>query len=293
MKAQARTVSWPSNPVIDGVKGKFVFAQINHMAIISPAYSFLEKFYEAVFGLKPSQKIRPGSAATIGDGYVGLNLIPRRDGYVGGIDHFGMVVDDVEPVLERMKRKHKNATIVKRPSARPFAAYSGHDPDGNVFDLAQKKEDTRKEVYAEIAGGGWAQDRYVNKFAIRTPNAEECAEFYRDVFELEPVNRKSCTAGYCLTDGRVTLAVLPWSIPAFEGMSVKRPGPDHIGFHVENLDAFKARVAEVAGMNPYLAGVPLGGSLESDVRKRFFAGQASGKWQMSDPDGNWIDITDD
>jgi len=113
------------------------------------------------------------------------------------------------------------------------------------------------------------------------------------VFELEPVNRKPGTAGYCLTDGRVTLAVLPWSIPVFEGMSVKRPGPDHIGFHVENLDAFKARVAEVAGMNPYLAGVPLGGSPESDVRKRFFAGQASGKWQMSDPDGNWIDITDE
>jgi len=270
-----------------------MFAQINHVALISHQYNTLGKFYEAVFGLKSSAKGRPASAITIGDGYVGLNLIPRRDGYVEGIDHFGMVVDDVEPVLERMRRKHKNAAIVKRPSARPFAAYSGHDPDGNVFDLAQKKEDTRKEVYAEIAGGGWAQDRYVNKFAIRTPNAEECAEFYRDVFELEPVNRKSGTAAYCLTDGRVTLAVLPWSIPVFEGMSVKRPGPDHIGFHVENLDAFKARVAEVAGMNPYLAGVPLGGSPESDVRKRFFAGQASGKWQMSDPDGNWIDITDE
>src|SRR5437867_11557821 len=138
-----------------------------------------------------------------------------------------------------MKRKHKNATIVKRPSARPFAAYSSHDPDGNVFDLAQKKEDTRKEVYAEIAGGGWARDRYVNKFAIRTPNAEECAEFYRDVFEFEPVYRKPGMAAYCLTDGRMTLAILPWSIPVFEGMSIKRPGPDHIGFHVENLDAFK------------------------------------------------------
>src|SRR5215831_4755920 len=267
-----------------------MFAQINHMAIISPHYPTLEKFYSAVFGLKPSKRQRPGAAATCGDGYVGLNLIPCRDGYVGGIDHFGMVVDDVGPVLERMQKKHKKANIVKRPSARPFAAYSGHDPDGNVFDLAQKKEDTRKEVYAEIAEEGWAQDRYFNKFAIRTPNAEECAEFYTDVFELEPVRGKP---GFCLTDGRVTLALLPWAIPAFEGMSIKRPGPDHFGFHVESLDAFKARVAEVAGMNPYLAGVPLGGSLESDVRKRFFAGQASGKWQMSDPDGNWIDIADE
>ena len=40
------------------------------------------------------------------DGYVGMQIIPRRDGYVGGIDHFGMVVDDVNVVLERMQKKH-------------------------------------------------------------------------------------------------------------------------------------------------------------------------------------------
>jgi len=187
-----------------------MFAQINHVAIISHQYNTLGKFYEAVFGLKSSAKGRPASAITIGDGYAGLNLIPRRDGYVGGIDHFGMVVDDVEPVLERMKRKHKNAANREAASARPFAAYSGHDPDGNVFDLAQKKEDTRKEVYAEIAGGGWAQDRLHQQIRDPHAQAEECAEFYRDVFELEAVSRKSGTAAYCLTDGRVTLAILPW-----------------------------------------------------------------------------------
>src|SRR4029077_4941909 len=145
-----------------------MFAQINHTAIISHQYPMLGKFYEAVFGLKYSS-FRIVDAPIYADGYVGMQIIPRRDGYVGGIDHFGMVVDDVEPVLERMKRKHKNAAIVKRPSARPYAAYSGHDPDGNVFDLAQRKNDTRKEVYAEIAGGAAssnsAQDRYINKFA--------------------------------------------------------------------------------------------------------------------------------
>ena len=182
---------------------------------------------------------------------------------------------------------------MKRPSARPFAAYSGHDSDGNVFDLAQKKADTRKEVYAEIATQGWAQDRYFNKFAIRTPNAEQCAEFYADVFELQPVNRRNASPGYHLTDGRVTLSILPWSIPVFEGMSIKRPGPDHVGFHVENLAAFKAHVAEIAGANPYLAPMPLGGSPESEVRKRFFQTNATGKWQIGDPDGNWIDITDE
>ena len=95
---------------------------------------------------------------------------------------------------------------MKRPSTRPFAAYSGHDPDGNVFDLAQKKNDTRLDLYAQQANGSGTHERYINKFAIRTPNAEQCAEFYADVFELQPVNRKTDAPGYHLTDGRITLS---------------------------------------------------------------------------------------
>jgi catechol 2,3-dioxygenase-like lactoylglutathione lyase family enzyme len=268
-----------------------MFAKINHMATISPNYPMLGKFYEAVFGLKTSGKTSPLGSVVYGDGYVGLNILPKRDGYVGGLDHFGMEVDDCEKVLARMKAKHPKANIVKRPSTRPFAAYSGHDPDGNVFDLAQKKNDTRSDIYADQAGEGWHQDRYLNKFAIRTPNAEQCADFYMDVFELEPDNKKKSVPGYHLTDGHVTLSILPWSIDIFEGMSIKRPGPDHIGFHVENLEAFEADVKRVAGMNPYLAPVPLGGSRESDVRKALFQKNATGKLQMTDPDGMWIDVS--
>src|SRR5579863_9630435 len=201
-----------------------MFAQINHMAIISPRYPLLGKFYEAVFGLKPASTSRPAAAITIGDGYTGLNLIPRRDGYLEGIDHFGMVVDEIAPVRERVQRKFKSANLVIRPSARPFAALSGHDPDGNIFDLAQRRGDTRKEIYADIAREGWAQDRYLNQFAIRTPNAERVAEFYSEVFELKPLNERNGD-GWHLTDGRVTLSILSWSPRNFEGMPVKRRGP--------------------------------------------------------------------
>jgi catechol 2,3-dioxygenase-like lactoylglutathione lyase family enzyme len=269
-----------------------MFAQLNHMAIISPQYPMLGKFYEAVFGLKVADTGRTSIAVSVGDGYVGMTIIPQFDGYVGGLDHFGIVVDDVELVEDRLKRKHPDSAIVKRPSGRPFAAYSGHDPDGNVFDLAQKKQDTRADIYAEQASQARHQDRYINKFALRTPNAERCAEFYAELFDLSPVNN-AAAPGHHLTDGRVTLSILPWSIPIFEGMSIKRPGPDHFGFHVENLDAFKADLDRVAGANPYLAPVPRGGSKESDVRKRFFEASASGKLQITDPDGVWIDVTDE
>jgi len=270
-----------------------MFAQINHMAIISPNYPMLGKFYEAVFGLKLADTGRTSLAVSVGDGYVGMTIIPQFDGYIGGLDHFGIVVDDVDVVLVRMRRKHSEANIVKRTSGRPFAAYSGHDPDGNVFDLAQKKEDTRSDIYAEQASQAWHQDRYVNKFALRTQNAERCAEFYADVFELKPVNRKNAAPGYHLTDGRVTLSILPWSIPIFEGMSIKRPGPDHIGLKVESIDALKKSIVAVVGGCTYLAPIPIGGNKEAEARKALLAASTTGKFQLADPDGNWIDVTDE
>jgi len=110
---------------------------------------------------------------------------------------------------------------------------------------------------------------------------------------LQPLNNASEADGWHLSDGRVTLSILPWSIPMFENMSIKRPGPDHIGFKVENLEVFKAHMTAVAGSNPYLAPMPLGGSKEADARRNFLARSATGKMQIADPGAVWIDITDE
>jgi len=268
-------------------------AQINHMAMNSPNWPMMAKFYEGVFGLRTSGKTsRPLNGLSVGDGYVGLNINPLRDGYVGGLDHFGMKVNSIEESRARMQKKFPRANIVKRPSTRPFAQYSGHDPDGNVFDLAEHTSKLN-EIYADQAEKSWAQDRYLNKFAIRTPNAAECAEFYHEVFGLQLANKPANGDGFYLTDGRVTLAILPWSIPIFENMSIKRPGPDHIGFKVANIDTFKQHLAACGGSNPYLAAMPLGGSKESDARRDFLARSCTGKMQIADPGAVWIDITDE
>ena len=37
----------------------------------------------------------------------------------------------------------------------------------------------------------------------------------------------------------------------------------------------------------------MGGSPESNVRRDFLKKSATGKWQMTDIDGNWLDITDE
>jgi len=193
-------------------------------------------------------------------------------------------------VLVRLEKKWPGAGIVKRPSTRPFAAYSGHDPDGNIFDLAQKKDDTRSNMYAQSAAESWNQERYLNKFAIRTLNVDKVADFYMDVFELQPTNKESELPAQHLTDGRVCLSLMPWSIDLFEGMSIKRQGPDHIGFKVESIAAVKAEVKKAQDWNQYLAPVQLGGSKEADARKALLARAATGGYQLADPDGNWVDI---
>jgi hypothetical protein len=62
---------------------------------------------------------------------------------------------------------------------------------------------------------------------------------------------------------------------------------------VESIEAFKRHVETTAGMNPYVAPMRLGGSKESDARRAFLAAQAGGKFQMADPGGVWIDVTDE
>ena len=263
-----------------------MIARINHVAIISHQYPILGKFYQSLYGMKPGDS-PPESAVSYGDGNVGLQILPRRDGYIAGLDHFGMLVDDIAEV-ERRLRKYDGANMVKRPSSRPFAAYSANDPDGNHFDLAEQSSNL-KEVYSL---GGWDAERYINLFAIRTIHVERIAEFYQDVFELTPTG-KGGDAGYSLSDGRVTLRLLPWDMRNFEGMAIKRSGPEHFGFHVEDVEAFKSDAAQLAGANTMLAPVPLGGSAESDVRRRLFESGAQGKFQLTDPDGIWTDVTDE
>ena len=99
-----------------------MFAKLNHLAITSDRYAINAKFYEAVFGMKTSSKPRPARAVPVGDGQIGLNNIPRREGRRSGLDHFGFEVTDLELALDRIRKFDPKLEFVKRPSQRPNAA---------------------------------------------------------------------------------------------------------------------------------------------------------------------------
>ena len=58
-------------------------AKIRHIAIVSDQYALEGRFYEAVFGMRTAADTRPERAVTVSDGYVGLNINPRKAGRPG------------------------------------------------------------------------------------------------------------------------------------------------------------------------------------------------------------------
>src|SRR5690349_24441383 len=126
-------------------------AKLKHLAIVSDQYTLLERFYQAMFGMKSSPDNPPAGAVVVSDGYVGLNINPRKGkaGRQAGLDHFGFEVDDAEAVLAKIQARYPGINALKRPGSREFAGLTTHDPAGNVFDISQPGMENRRGVYVE------------------------------------------------------------------------------------------------------------------------------------------------
>jgi catechol 2,3-dioxygenase-like lactoylglutathione lyase family enzyme len=262
-------------------------ARVNHVAIASDHYAINGRFYESLFGMRTSSKPRPARSVVLGDGYVGLNCIPRRDGRYSGLDHFGIEVDDLEETIARIKAFDPWLGAVKRPPIRPFAAYSAHDPDCNIFDLSGPSMD-KKDIYAE---NNWTQKRHISHIALRTRHAERCAQFYSDVFGLKPLNRPQ-DENFYLTDGRVTLMIIPWKITDYYAQDPARTGLDHIGFTVESVEQVKRDMEFLIGENPHMRGRPLGYGSEGEARLKLLQKCPFGRFQLTDIEGVHIDVAE-
>ena len=242
-----------------------MFAKINHVAIVSEKYALLNGFYQSLFGLKPSKTTGPQSGVDIGDGYVGLNINPRKGGRPAGLDHFGVEVENVEKAFERMREKYPLARWVQRPSNRPFAGITANDPDGNVFDLSQKDMTNRTGAYVENTGVR-AGNRHISHVAIRTVRPDETARFYTDVLELSELNAAHGDPNHYLTDGKMTLTIIPWRIENYVAQSIMPTGVDHFGFAVESVDQVLQDIDHLVGANPVMHTIPLGMGPEGAAR---------------------------
>ena len=198
--------------------------------------------------------------ATAREGYVGLNFNPLWPGRPGpiGLDHFGIEVDDINNSFDQAGKNYPEVEWVKRSGTRPYAQVDINDPDGQVVNINQR--DIDKGISEVNTGGLYLEkdsetplSRHIEYLALRTPNPSRCSDFYRDVFEMTPMNRQEDEETYSLTDGRVVLKLMPWRISDFDGMDVNRPMLDHIGFKVEDADKVHEEILDYNGRFPPMA----------------------------------------
>ncbi len=255
-------------------------ARLKHLAISSGNHERLREFYQAVFHMEHDRSM------VVTDGYVGLNVNPRGRGRQAGIDHFGIEVDDVDAVMVRSRALYPKIDFLKRPSNRPFAGIGTHDPAGNIFDLSQAGMENRRGFYAESPDE--LRPRRITHFQLRALDPELLATFYHDVFGLERTDAANGT--YALTDGRVTLVIARWNILDYRDTGIERPAIDHLGFAVEDLDAFKQELDQLMETRPEL--FPEFSKAETEGARRFelLAECSRGELQLNDPDGVLIDV---
>jgi catechol 2,3-dioxygenase-like lactoylglutathione lyase family enzyme len=270
-----------------------MFAKLKHLAIVSDQYTLLGRFYEALFGMKPSPDNHPAGAIVVSDGYVGLNINPRKGkaGRQAGLDHFGFEVEDVERAFARLRENYPSIEVLKRPGSREFAGISTHDPAGNVFDLSQQGMENRRDVYVEEER---SQDRHIKHIALRTLDPSSIAQFYKNVFELAELEKPANDPNFYLSDGRVVFMIMPWRITEFAGTGVERPALDHIGFKVESVETLRSELSSLIRKRPPLAPNPTGKDAgpEGEVRLKLFSKCPFGQFHTADPDGILIDVCD-
>ena len=124
----------------------------------------------------------------------------------------------------------------------------------------------------------------IKHIAIRTPDPEKTAAFYKEVFGLEEVGL--ARAGVYLSDGYINVAILqstdsgtgesPRDVPGYAGI-------DHFGFEVDDVDEIREKL-QTAGAKE-MEGVNLGHAGGAD-------GHSYYEHKYRGPDHQVIDVTE-
>lgn len=265
-------------------------ARINHLTIVSEDNYALGRFYEGFFHMRPTGAKGALQDVSIGDGHIGLNIKPRVSGHPAQLDHFGIEVDDIERTFARIRENYPAIAWLERPSGGPLPSISTHDPDGNVFGVFQTGMKNGDEIYD---ADGRKQDRVIDHVALRVLHPQRVAEFYARVFELTPLEKRDGSKNVYLSDGNITLVIVPWRLGDFEKTGISARGMDHIGFRVESIAALKADIERETARNYRFQPSTsiLGRGNEGAGRLEMFRKSCPlGCHHMADSDGLLIDV---
>ena len=261
-------------------------ARINHFTILSENNYALGRYYEAFFHMRPAGMQGADEDVRLADGRVSLTIKPRLAVYRAHLDHFGIETDDLDLALKRIRELYPKIECLERS----HSLVSTHDPDGNVFTLSRQGAKERRGFYdAE----GKSHDRVIDHFALRVRHPDRVAEFYSKVLEFETLDVPSGGKNLYLSDGTITLVIIPWRIADFTQTGISAQGMDHLGFRVESLAALKDDIRRITERNYRFqpSQTVVGRGKEGKGRLDMFRNACPlGCHHMADADGLLIDV---
>jgi catechol 2,3-dioxygenase-like lactoylglutathione lyase family enzyme len=110
----------------------------------------------------------------------------------------------------------------------------------------------------------------IRHLAIMTRSPKKMAQFYQETFDMEIINKAPNDVAFFLSDGYLTLAILPHRL---EGEAAV--GINHFGFEIEDLEAVKKKLADFGVEMPKLR-----------PAERPYA-----EYRACDPEGNQFDLS--
>jgi catechol 2,3-dioxygenase-like lactoylglutathione lyase family enzyme len=119
--------------------------KIRHLAIFVQDTDKVAKFYQEVFEMELVGTKGPEKSHYLSDGHITLAILPHSaEGSAPcGLNHFGFSVEDRAEITRRLVSRGL-AQPIARPADRAYAEFRACDPEGNMFDLSESFEQTRR-----------------------------------------------------------------------------------------------------------------------------------------------------
>ena len=271
-----------------------MIAKIRHCAIVSDDYDRAAKFYKTIFGFRQftnwggdTREREDHPKGQISDGIIGLALNPHPAGFRSGLDHFGFQLQDIKPVMDRLKEYYPDTIITKGLEGVAFVALRIHDPVGSHIDIAKEGGRNLRDGYSR--GESWGNPRHLHHISIRSRKPALLAEFYKRVFELTEVKNLSGEETICLTEGQTYLVIRACENYSYRSMS---QGLDHIGFKVESLEAVKKDLEGLKNSDPESGPRKIQTDRNGPLLQRDIDSCTLGQFAIADPDRVLIDMTE-
>ena len=109
--------------------------QIRHIAVRVADPDKVSEFLQRVFAMEVAKKT-PRGTIFMTDGYINVALLAPRPGHANGINHFGFLVESLDPIRTHTPVEAAEELQEGGRSPGQHSEYVIHDPEGNRIDAA-------------------------------------------------------------------------------------------------------------------------------------------------------------